>query len=162
MSRKTTTTCIIESTKKLHSPGISVIPALSNIESFHNAKHSTAEQASDSKVISNLGAEELGKSIEMMAIDCIDPSKAHIKLYVKENFASFANVKNIYTLGSRRSGVEIDEGLKAIEKFWVALFGDTENTKLKPAFLFLGLEAVPGVEMPEVKAVYSSLDLSLW
>ncbi|PVH78392.1 aromatic prenyltransferase [Cadophora sp. DSE1049] len=151
MTAKSTTQCIIDSTKKLHSPKISLLPALSHIESFLNAKHSTTEQVSDSKVISNLGGEEHGKSIEMMAIDCINPSKARIKLYVKENIASFENVKNIYTLGGRRSSAEIDEGLKAFEKFWVALFDDTENMKLKPAFLFLGLEIVPGVEMPEVK-----------
>ncbi|MAD85006.1 MAG: hypothetical protein CL912_18765 [Deltaproteobacteria bacterium] len=151
MSGKTTTQCIIDSVKRLHLPEISVLSALSHIESFLNSKHSTTEQALDSKVISNLGGEEHGKSIEMMAIDCIDPYKARIKLYVKENVASFENVKTIYTLGGRRSGAEIDKGLGAFEKFWVALFGDMENTELEPAFLFLGLEVIPGVEMPEVK-----------
>ena len=151
MSGKTTTQCIVDSAKKLHSPEISVLPALSHIESFLNAKQNTSEQASDSKVISNLGGEEHGKSIEMMAIDCIDPYKARIKLYVKENVASFENVKTIYTLGGRRSGAEVEKGLGAFEKFWVALFGDTKNMEFKPAFLFLGLEVVPGVEMPEVK-----------
>ncbi|KAH9208495.1 tryptophan dimethylallyltransferase-domain-containing protein [Leptodontidium sp. 2 PMI_412] len=134
---------------KLHSSTISILPTLVHIESFLNAKQSTTP--STNKVVSNLDGEEQEKSIEMMAIDCISPSKARIKMYVKENIASFANVKNIYTPGRRRSGAEIDEGLAAFEEFWVSLSGDTESTQFKPAFLFLGLEIIPGVEMPDVK-----------
>lgn len=149
LSGKTTTQCVIDSAKKLHSSTISILPTLVHIESFLNAKQSTTP--STNKVVSNLGGEEQEKSIEMMAIDCISPSKARIKMYVKENIASFANVKNIYTLGRRSSGAEIDVGLAAFEEFWVSLFGDTESTQFKPAFLFLGLEIIPGVEMPDVK-----------
>ncbi|KAK0120212.1 hypothetical protein ONS95_011618 [Cadophora gregata] len=151
LSGKTNTQCVIEAVKKLNSPTISVFSALSQIEAFLDTKQPTPQQSSDTMVVSNLGGEEHGKSIEMVAIDCIDPSKARIKLYVKENVSSFANVRNIFTLGGRRCGFEIDEGLKAVEKFWVALFDGTENMNLKPAFLFLGLEVVPGVEMPDVK-----------
>ncbi|KAG4438090.1 hypothetical protein IFR05_006411 [Cadophora sp. M221] len=150
LSGKSTTQCVIDSAKKLHSTTTSVLPTLAHIEAFLSKKQSTVN-TSVNKVISNLGGEEQEKSIEMMAIDCISPSKARIKLYVKENIASFANVKNMYTLGGRRSGAEVDEGLAAFEKFWVSLFGDTESTQFNSAFLFLGLEIIPGVEMPDIK-----------
>ncbi len=70
-----------------------------------------------------VAVEEKEICVEMLSINCIDPAKARIKIYGKTNDSSFANVRDIYTMGGKRGGEEVSEGLVAPKEFWKRLLG---------------------------------------
>jgi DMATS type aromatic prenyltransferase len=67
------------------------------------------------------------KNVEMLAIDCIDPKKARAKIYVNSFSNSFNKIKDIYTMGGRLNGKEIDESLVALKDLWRILFDMPET-----------------------------------
>ena len=65
--------------------------------------------------------------VEMIAIDCIDPTKARFKVYSRTFHNTFAKVRDIYTLGGRLKGEDITAGVEALEQLWPILFALQET-----------------------------------
>jgi DMATS type aromatic prenyltransferase len=154
---------MFDAVKKLHSPTISILPALSIIENFLSTRgddifpRSGLQQSSNSP---GIGSTSKGMSVEMLAFDCIDLSHARIKIFAKTHNTSFANVREIYMLGGRLRSPEIAEGVKVLKDFWRCFFSLNkpwdENEMQLVGFLFFGFEIQPGRKYPEVKVYVPS------
>jgi DMATS type aromatic prenyltransferase len=163
LERKSTKEVMFDAVKKLHSPTSSILLALSMIENFLSSRgddifpRSGLQQSRNSP---GIGSTSKGMSVEMLTFDCIEPSQARIKIFAKTHNTSFANVREIYTLGGRLRSPEIAEGGKVLKDFWRCLFGLSENWDEKEmqlvGFLFFGFEIQPGKEYPEVKVYVPS------
>ncbi|KFA70283.1 hypothetical protein S40285_08212 [Stachybotrys chlorohalonatus IBT 40285] len=97
--------------------------------------------------------------VEMVAIDCIDSPNSRIKLYLRTAANTFHRVKDMFTLGGRLSGPELDEGVAALVEIWPILFRldpravDIENLEVFPRGSYCGcaIEMKPGQKNPETK-----------
>ena len=57
----------------------------------------------------------------MLAIDCVDPAKSRIKLYVQTRHTSFDSVRTIMTMGGKITGLE--KGLEELEELVKLVLG---------------------------------------
>jgi DMATS type aromatic prenyltransferase len=120
LKRKSRKDVTFDAVKKLHSPTIAILPALSMTESFLSTRgddtfpRSGLQQSRNSP---GIGSTSKGMSVEMLAFDCIDPSQARIKMCAKTHDTSFANVRERYMLRGRLSSPEIAEGVKVLKDF---------------------------------------------
>jgi DMATS type aromatic prenyltransferase len=105
LERKSTKEVMFDAVKKLHSPTSLILPALSIIENFLSTRGMTFSQAGlqQSRNSPGIGSTSKGTSVGMLTFDCIEPSQARIKIFAKTHNTSFANVREIYTLGGRES-----------------------------------------------------------
>lgn len=136
----------------------SILPALDKIEAFVSAhQDSSVGQVGlqDSRRRSGGELKARGLSVEMLSFNCVDPSTARIEIYAKTHDTSFANVKNVFTLGGQLNSSEIDEGLKALKEFWKCLmllredWDDYEDQSAE--FLYFSFEIAPGRNVPDIK-----------
>lgn len=76
-----------------------------------------------------------GKSypeLEMVALDCVPPSKSRIKIYVRSYNTSFDDVIEALTLGGVYHTKEFSKAIPAVEQLWRAVLAvDPENPSSK-------------------------------
>lgn len=101
--------------------------------------------------------------LEMIAIDCIDPSAgARVKVYGRTESNAFTVVREVATLAGRVADPTTLEGLAILEGIWGLLhnrpagLGATENTapkvwETRHKGICYGFELKPGCEWPETK-----------
>lgn len=95
---------------------------------------------------------------ELIALDCVEGPGARIKSYLRTAFTTLAGARNLYTLGGRITGEDVEHGLEALSQLWPILFRipqgeDIENKIVWPGDFGLGasVELKPGKAQPEVK-----------
>ena len=62
--------------------------------------------------------------VEILAIDCVLPTNARIKIYVRSPHTSFRSVEDIMTLGDQNRRLQIAKGLEELHKLWDLVIGD--------------------------------------
>jgi DMATS type aromatic prenyltransferase len=100
-------------------------------------------------------------SIQMLAVDCVDPAVARIKCYAKAYQVSIANVLDMYTMGGRLSSQSTADGLAILKDIAPLLLdceGEAEDALLTRPLLahphggiVAAYELRPGAPEPEVK-----------
>ncbi|KUL83705.1 hypothetical protein ZTR_07517 [Talaromyces verruculosus] len=106
-------------------------------------------------------------TIDMVGLDCADPSTARIKVYAHlQARNSWNTVKSVYTFGDKAIDDTRKQGLKVLRSIWHSLLDEKEalgsdggedyNKPLRYPDSFLGslmfsFEIVPGSTIPEVK-----------
>ncbi|KAF5543113.1 prenyltransferase [Fusarium mexicanum] len=58
---------------------------------------------------------------DMLAVDCIDPTKSRLKVYVSSTATSFASIVSVMTLGGKIS--DMDRGIKELEQLLSLILG---------------------------------------
>lgn len=87
---------------------INVVPAINIIRAFvHESK------AEFGNVI----------RLECLSFDAINPKQSRIKLYLRTPQTSLRRTQEIYTLGGRLTGTQIDAGLADLRSFWIDVLG---------------------------------------
>jgi DMATS type aromatic prenyltransferase len=64
---------------------------------------------------------ELEPEVEILAIDCVEPSKSRVKIYVRSQQTSFGDVVDALTLGGKLHAEEFKSGLQSLEQLWRAV-----------------------------------------
>ncbi|ORY60826.1 aromatic prenyltransferase [Pseudomassariella vexata] len=101
--------------------------------------------------------------VEMIAIDCIDPTKARIKVYARSKSVSKATLRNGVTLGGAQMNEMTMDSLKNLEKIWHLVFDERggmmeeqdkmpQNQKTIHHGICFVFEMRAGVEHIDVKA----------
>ncbi|PMD38624.1 aromatic prenyltransferase [Hyaloscypha variabilis F] len=151
---------IFEAIRKSPSFSADTYPDLEKFESFL-ARH-VSQPRRDEDVS---GEKEKGLSVEMLAFDCVSPARSRLEICAKTHDTSFANVRDVFTLGGRLKGSSTVEGLKALERFWRSLLllrEDWDDYESQSAeFLYFGFEVCPGKEQPDVKIYVPSWTLGI-
>ncbi|RDW59971.1 aromatic prenyltransferase [Coleophoma cylindrospora] len=103
------------------------------------------------------------KNVEMLAIDCIDPTKARVKIYVHSFNNSYNKIKNIYTMGGLLKDKATTDSLEPLKDLWRLLFDmpetgfeDTEVPNImhpRSCFVF-GFEFKSGEPLPVTKIYF--------
>ena len=62
--------------------------------------------------------------VEILAIDCVLPTKARLKIYVRSPHTSFRSVEDIMTLGDRNRRLQMAKSLEELHKLWDLVTGD--------------------------------------
>lgn len=111
----------------------------------------------------NSGGPVSHKNAEMLAIDCIDTTKARAKIYLNSYNNSFNQIKDIYTMGGRIKDQAIIDSLKPLKELWRIIFNmpekDFEDIKLPniqhPRSCFVtGFEFKSGSALPVTKIYF--------
>ncbi|KAI1322261.1 aromatic prenyltransferase [Xylariaceae sp. FL0255] len=73
--------------------------------------------------------EYLGKSLEpllidCLAIDCIDPKEARVKVYTQAKLNSFRSLEHVLTYGGKHCDETTLKGLEAIRKIWPLILNE--------------------------------------
>ena len=68
--------------------------------------------------------------VEILAIDCVLPTKARLKIYVRSPHTSFRSVEDIMTLGDQNRRLQMAKSLEELHKLWDLVTGDGRT---KPA-----------------------------
>ncbi|GAB1318078.1 4-O-dimethylallyl-L-tyrosine synthase [Madurella fahalii] len=66
--------------------------------------------------------------VEIVGIDCVDPSKSRIKIYVRSRKADFASMVDAMTLGGRTTPLP-EQARLGLAELWCAAFGLENDTK---------------------------------
>ena len=66
--------------------------------------------------------------VEILAIDCVLPTKARLKIYLRSPRTSFRSVVDIMTLGDQDRRLQMAESFEELHKLWDLVTGDG-NTK---------------------------------
>ncbi|KAK0630901.1 tryptophan dimethylallyltransferase-domain-containing protein [Bombardia bombarda] len=66
--------------------------------------------------------------VEIVAIECMDPSKSRIKVYIRSQKTSFADMLDVMTLGGRTEPLS-DKARAEIAELWCAVFGIGKTDK---------------------------------
>ncbi|KAH8895193.1 aromatic prenyltransferase [Thozetella sp. PMI_491] len=120
-------------------------------------------KAAADKLQKYLATSKVRCPVEMVAIDCIDPSKARVKVYARANANSKAVLRDACTLGGTQTDEMSMKGLEMAEKVWHLLLdergGMAEDQNKAPrnsqtihkgvCFVF---ELKQGVERVDIKA----------
>lgn len=69
-------------------------------------------------------------TVEIVAIDCIDPAQSRLKIYCRSRTTSFESVVDMLTLGGRKP-LQAEER-EALWELWMAVFGLTAETYSSP------------------------------
>jgi DMATS type aromatic prenyltransferase len=101
---------IINTVKGLNGNGIDMNPGLAVLENY----------------LASGGPVSL-KNCEMLAIDCVEPSRARAKIYVNSYNNSFNKIKDIYTMGGRITDKAILKSLGPLKELWRLLFNMPET-----------------------------------
>ncbi|KKY33186.1 putative aromatic prenyl transferase [Diaporthe ampelina] len=99
---------------------------------------------------------------QFIGIDCADPSKARVKLYMATNTARFDYIRTAMTLSGRLNDEFTAKGMEILGDIWHLLLDEPEGisadwnkprNKLENALpgVFLSYEIRAGVELPDVK-----------
>ncbi|KAF2461403.1 tryptophan dimethylallyltransferase-domain-containing protein [Lineolata rhizophorae] len=74
-------------------------------------------------------AETSGLGVEMVAVDCRDPAEGapRCKIYVRCMSNAFERVRDVYTLGGRKTDAETEEGLRRLRLVWHLLLDEREG-----------------------------------
>ena len=62
--------------------------------------------------------------VEILAIDCVLPTKARLKIYVRSPHTSFRSVEDIITLGDQNRRLQMAKSLEELHKLWDLVTGD--------------------------------------
>ena len=62
--------------------------------------------------------------VEILAIDCVLPTKARLKIYVRSPHTSFRSVEDIMTLGDQNRRLQMAKSLEELHKLWDRVTGD--------------------------------------
>ncbi|GKT57633.1 aromatic prenyltransferase [Colletotrichum tofieldiae] len=65
--------------------------------------------------------------VEMMAIDCIDPSKARVKVYARTASNSKSVLADVFTLGGTQTDEATLKGVETAEKVWHLLLDEPQG-----------------------------------
>lgn len=95
----------------------------------------------------------------LISLDCAEGPDARIKAYVSSMARSLKDSIDLWTLGGRVTGPEVDEGIKALTQFWPIFFGidpntpDLENLQLFPEWLGMqtSIEIKSDSAIPDLK-----------
>lgn len=66
---------------------------------------------------------------EIVAVDCLSPSKNRAKIYLRTQGRSFSALQALFTLGGSLNSPSIRESLSCLEHLWRLFFGDIPATK---------------------------------
>lgn len=66
-------------------------------------------------------------NVEMLAIDCIDPTKARAKIYVNSYRNTFNKIKDLYTMGGRINDKATRKSLDGLRDLWRLLYDMPEE-----------------------------------
>ncbi len=154
---------IFEAIRNLPTSTVGILPALEKVKSILSSREDPRiepEELQDSEQATGQDPETTGMSVEMLSFDCIDPSKARIRIYTKTHNTSFANVQDIYTLGGQLNSIEVTARLKALKEFWTSLLilpDDWDEYEDQSAeTLYFGFEIIPGRKDPDVEVFVPS------
>lgn len=93
--------------------------------------------------------------LEGIAIDCVDPTRSRIKLYVRCTEASFDSVQDIVLMGGALCHPFLIAGLQRLRNLWDCLFGRDTNTlvprpciDVKTAGIIYNFELRRGMPIP--------------
>ncbi|KAG7087515.1 hypothetical protein E1B28_013476 [Marasmius oreades] len=76
---------------------------------------------------------ELRPAFEIVATDCLTPSKNRLKIYCRTmKGTSWDDAKNGFTLGGRLNGPEMEGVIKVLETLWDTMFPDAIQNHSKP------------------------------
>ncbi|KAI9705784.1 MAG: hypothetical protein M1820_005032 [Bogoriella megaspora] len=133
---------VSQAIKKLDKKEGSLTPSLSLVDELLNG--GSAIKSSD---------------VEMVAVDCANPSQARIEIFVRSFDTSFNGVRKIYTLGGRLSDENTQNALSSLKDLWTELFDITDNDRKLPvktprSCLVYGFELKAGSPVPAVKVYF--------
>ncbi|WYZ37741.1 hypothetical protein EsH8_II_001247 [Colletotrichum jinshuiense] len=101
--------------------------------------------------------------VEMMAIDCVDPNKARVKVYARTTSNAKSVLADVFTLGGAQTDNATMLGLETAEKVWHLLLDEPEGmgpNQRKDAFdmqnlhkgICFAFELKPDTERIDIKA----------
>jgi DMATS type aromatic prenyltransferase len=56
--------------------------------------------------------------VEGISIDCVDPMRARIKIYIRSAFTAFSKICDMYTLGGRLKDKVTNAGIGILQELW--------------------------------------------
>lgn len=75
-----------------------------------------------------LSKDELHRpELEIVAIDCVEPSRSRLKIYIRSRDTTFNSMLDVMTLGSRISPIS-GTARASLEELWCAVFGLEHNS----------------------------------
>jgi DMATS type aromatic prenyltransferase len=101
--------------------------------------------------------------LDCLALDCVDPKDARIKIYAQAKLNPFSTVEHVATFGGKRTDETTLEGLRRLRKVWHLLLNeprmkDDENFAAQPVdpnnrykTLSYSWELRQGQELPDLK-----------
>jgi DMATS type aromatic prenyltransferase len=101
---------VINTVKGLNEDGIDMNPSLDVFEEYLNS-----------------GGPVNHRNVEMLAIDCVEKSRARAKIYVNSFHNSYNKIKDIYTMGGRLNDKTTIESLDALKDLWRLLYDMPES-----------------------------------
>lgn len=134
---------IYDAIGKLHTDSLSLLPSLAVLQDF------IASFPPDNR-----------PRVEMAAIDCVEPSKSRIKIYVRIPHTAMNKVCDAYTLGGRLTSPSVQTGVKVLKELWPLLLhvpeGLSDDDELpsnshRTAGTIFNFEIRPGGKFPEPK-----------
>ncbi|OJJ45036.1 hypothetical protein ASPZODRAFT_17950 [Penicilliopsis zonata CBS 506.65] len=122
-----------------------------------------------------LAIDETKLRAECLAFDCIDPSQSRLKIYLRSRHTSLRSAQDVFTLGGRLTGPNIDAGLSVLCELWGLLFDlprdhkDDDPLPLnnhRSAGILFNAELRPGKPTPEIQVYlpvrhYARTDLAV-
>jgi DMATS type aromatic prenyltransferase len=66
--------------------------------------------------------------VEILAIDCVDPSESRIKIYIRSQKTNFASMLDVMTLGGRTEPLP-EKARAGLAELWCAVFDLESNSK---------------------------------
>ncbi|PGH21454.1 hypothetical protein AJ80_03245 [Polytolypa hystricis UAMH7299] len=99
--------------RKLHSDTYSIAPAVETLQTFLDSFQA-----------------ETRPRVEVVGVDCVEPSQSRIKVYIRSKSTSFRTVRDMYTVGGRLADTTTTTGLEHLVNMWWTLF---ELTGAHPA-----------------------------
>ncbi|KAE9362829.1 aromatic prenyltransferase [Stipitochalara longipes BDJ] len=159
---------VFEAIRHIPSSVVDMSPALEKVETFL----SQHQENSIAQLALQAGRDGSGKaskakalSVEMLSFDCASSSESRLKIYAKTHDTSFANVRDIFTLGGQLRNSSTLDGLEALERFWKQLlllredWNDHESQSAE--FLHFKFEFSPGKLEPDIKIYVPSWTLGI-
>jgi DMATS type aromatic prenyltransferase len=101
---------VINTVRGLNGDGIDMNPGLAAFEEYLNS-----------------GGPVNHKNVEMLAIDCVEPSRARAKIYVNSFNNTYNKVADIYTMGGRIKDKSIVKSLEPLKELWRILYDMPEQ-----------------------------------
>jgi DMATS type aromatic prenyltransferase len=98
--------------------------------------------------------------IEIIATDCVTPTKSRVKLYIRTRYTSFSKVRDVYTLGGRLNDPTTHEGVATLKGLWYSLLSlpadypeedELPFTDHRTAGTLFNFELKPGNPLPQPK-----------
>lgn len=145
MTGKSENEIVFDAIKKLEPGGSALRPAVELLEEYLSTR---------------TGDFYLGN--QFIGIDCADPSKARVKLYMATDTARFDHIRTAMTLSGRLNDEHTAKGMEIPRDIWHLLLDEPEGisedwdkprNKLPNALpgVFVSYEIRAGVELPDIK-----------